>query len=128
MKRRSINTFRHDTPSQGISGSNIIYITIAIDHRDIMVKQVRASHILVDKQSDAERLIDKLKSGSRFEDLARKHSTCPSGKKGGDLGYFGHNQMVKEFESAAFKLGKGEISGPVKTQFGYHIIKVTDKR
>jgi len=93
-----------------------------------MVKQVKASHILVDKLTDAEKLVDKLKGGSKFEDLARKHSTCPSGKKGGDLGYFGHNQMVKEFETVAFSLGKGEVSGPVKTQFGYHIITVTDKR
>ena len=93
-----------------------------------MVNQVKASHILVDKLTDAERLVDKLKGGSKFEDLARKHSSCPSGKKGGDLGYFGQGQMVKEFETAAFKLGKGEVSGPVKTQFGYHIIMVTDKR
>ena len=93
-----------------------------------MVNQVKASHILVDKLADAEKLADKIKGGSKFEDLARKHSSCPSGKKGGDLGYFGTGQMVKPFEDAAFKLGKGEVSGPVKTQFGYHLIMVTDKR
>ena len=103
-------------------------MTITIIICDIMVSQVKASHILVDKQSDAEKLMDKLKGGSKFEDLARMHSTCPSGKKGGDLGYSGKGQMVAPFEEAAFKLNKGEIAGPVKTQFGYHIIMVTDKR
>ena len=93
-----------------------------------MAKEVRASHILVNKKLDADKLMEKLKGGSNFEDLARKHSSCPSGKKGGDLGYFGMNRMVKEFETAAFAANKGDIIGPVKTQFGYHIIKVTDKR
>ncbi len=95
---------------------------------DNMTNQVKASHILVNTEAEAEQLINKLNSGSRFEDLARKHSSCPSGKKGGDLGYFGRGQMVKPFEDAAFDLNRGETSKPVKTQFGYHIIKVTDKR
>gem|GEM_PF-140261 len=95
---------------------------------DIMAKEVRASHILVDKQTEADKLMDKLKGGANFEDLAKKHSSCPSGKKGGDLGYFTRNKMVKEFETAAFAAKKGDIIGPVKTQFGYHIIKVTDSR
>lgn len=95
---------------------------------DIMVKEVKASHILVAKRTDAERLIAKINGGSKFEDLARKHSTCPSGKKGGDLGYFGRGQMVPAFEAAAFGLEKGKVSQPVETQFGFHIIKVTDKR
>ena len=93
-----------------------------------MVTEVRASHILVDKKAEAERLIQKINSGSSFEDLAKKHSSCPSGKKGGDLGYFGRNRMVKAFEEAAFNLNKGDVSQPVETQFGYHIIKVTDTR
>ncbi len=93
-----------------------------------MVKEVKASHILVAKRTDAERLIAKINGGSNFEDLARKHSTCPSGKKGGDLGYFGRGQMVPAFETAAFELEKGNVSQPVETQFGFHIIKVTDKR
>ncbi|MFO7618635.1 MAG: peptidylprolyl isomerase, partial [Thermoplasmata archaeon] len=95
---------------------------------DLMANEVRASHILVDKKTDADKLMEKLKSGSNFEDLARKHSSCPSGKKGGDLGYFTRNRMVKEFETAAFAAKKGDIVGPVKTQFGWHIIKVTDTR
>ena len=93
-----------------------------------MVKEVRASHILVDSKLEADKLIAQINGGRKFEDLAKKYSKCPSGKKGGDLGYFGRGQMVKPFESAAFELEKGTISKPVETQFGYHIIKVTDKR
>lgn len=97
-------------------------------HSVIMTNQVKASHILVNTQAEAEQLLTKLNSGSRFEDLARKHSGCPSGKSGGDLGYFGRNEMAKPFADAAFALGKGEVSKPVETQYGFHIIKVTDKR
>jgi len=96
--------------------------------RDIMVTQVRASHILVGSKAEADKLLNRLRSGARFEDLARKHSQCPSGRKGGDLGYFGKGQMVKPFEDAAFSMQKGQVSEPVKTQFGYHLILVTDKR
>ena len=90
------------------------------------MSKVKASHILVEKQSQALKLMEELKAGAKFEDLARKHSTCPSGKNGGKLGEFGRGQMVKPFETAAFALGKGQVSPePVKTQFGYHIIKRT---
>lgn len=88
--------------------------------------QVRASHILVNSEAQAERLKKEIENGKiTFEEAAEKYSTCPSGANGGDLGYFGRNQMVKEFETAAFKLPIGSISDPVKTQFGYHLIKVT---
>lgn len=93
-----------------------------------MVTQVRASHILVSSKDEAEKLLNKLRAGARFEDLARKHSQCPSGRKGGDLGYFGKGQMVKPFEDTAFSMQKGQVSEPVKTQFGYHLILVTDRR
>ncbi len=93
-----------------------------------MVSQVRASHILVRSKTEADKILNRIKAGAKFEDLARKHSQCPSGKKGGDLGYFGKGQMVKPFEDTAFTMNKGDVSDPVQTQFGYHIIKVTDKR
>jgi peptidyl-prolyl cis-trans isomerase C len=90
-----------------------------------MSTKVRASHILVEKQSQALKVLEELKAGADFKTLARKYSTCPSGKNGGDLGQFGRGQMVREFEQAAFALKTGQISDPVKTQFGYHIIKRT---
>lgn len=88
----------------------------------------RASHILVKDRGQAEQLLKKLRSGARFEALAREFSTCPSKSKGGDLGWFGPGKMVPAFEQAVQKLGTGSISGVVPTQFGYHIIKVTGKR
>jgi peptidyl-prolyl cis-trans isomerase C len=92
-----------------------------------MASKITASHILVDKHSQALKILEELKGGAKFEDLAKKHSTCPSGKRGGNLGPFGRGQMVKPFETAAFDLGVGETTKePVKTQFGYHIIKRTN--
>jgi parvulin-like peptidyl-prolyl isomerase len=90
-----------------------------------MSTKIKASHILVEKQSQALKVAEELKAGASFSDLARKHSTCPSGKRGGDLGQFGRGKMVKEFEQVAFGLKPGQVSEPVKTQFGYHIIKRT---
>ena len=92
------------------------------------MKEVKASHILVEKRSEAERILEELKKGTDFSELAKKYSGCPSKKRGGDLGWFGRGRMVPEFEKAAFSLKKGELSDIVKTQFGYHIIKVTDTR
>jgi peptidyl-prolyl cis-trans isomerase C len=86
---------------------------------------MRASHILVEKQSQALKVLEELKAGADFKDLAKTYSICPSSKRGGDLGQFKRGQMVREFEQAAFTLKQGEISGLVKTQFGYHIIKRT---
>ncbi len=87
--------------------------------------KIRASHILVEDKQVAEEILQKLKDGKNFEKLAKKYSICPSKKRGGDLGTFGRGVMVKEFEDAAFKLTVGEVSGIVKTKFGYHIIKRT---
>jgi peptidyl-prolyl cis-trans isomerase C len=87
--------------------------------------KIRTSHILVEKQSLVLKVQEELKAGGDFATLAKKYSTCPSGKRGGDLGVFGRGQMVKEFEEAAFALEVGQMSEPVKTQFGYHIIKRT---
>ena len=93
-----------------------------------MVSKVRASHILIEKHSQALKVLEELKAGRDFKELARKYSTCPSRKRGGDLGFFGRGRMVKEFERAAFALKVGEVSGPVKTQFGYHVIKKTGEK
>lgn len=91
-----------------------------------MVNKVNASHILVGTKEEADEIVESLESGQKFEALARAKSKCPSGKKGGKLGWFGRQQMVREFEVAAFEMKKGEVSKPVKTQFGWHIIKVND--
>ena len=90
-----------------------------------MSTKIRASHILVEKQFQAIKVQEELKAGANFSELARKYSTCPSGKRGGDLGQFARGQMVKEFEVVAFALKPGQVSEPVKTKFGYHIIKRT---
>ena len=90
-----------------------------------MSTKIRASHILVEKQSQAIKVQEELKAGANFSELARKYSTCPSGKRGGDLGQFGRGQMIKEFEVVAFALKPGQDSDPVKTKFGYHLIKRT---
>lgn len=89
---------------------------------------VKASHILVDKLEDAEAVSAKINDGLSFEDAAKEYSKCPSNERGGDLGYFSRGRMVPEFEAAAFETSVGEVSEPVKTQFGYHLIKVFDKK
>lgn len=91
-----------------------------------MVNKVNASHILVKTEQEANVALFDITHGKNFEDVAKEKSICPSGKKGGSLGWFGRKQMVKEFEDAAFSMKKGEISKPVKSQFGWHIIKVVD--
>ena len=88
----------------------------------------RASHILVKDRDLANAILKKLKGGARFDALAKEFSTCPSKSKGGDLGWFGPGKMVKPFEEAVQKLGRGSVSRVVKTQFGYHIIKLSGKR
>ena len=90
-----------------------------------MSTKIRASHILLEKQSQALKVAEELKAGGNFSELAKKYSTCTTGKRGGDLGQFGRGKMVKEFEQAAFSLKPGQVSEPIKTQFGYHIIKRT---
>jgi len=89
--------------------------------------EVRASHILVDDEPTAKKILKQV-NPINFPSLAKKFSTCPSAENGGDLGWFGQGQMVKEFEQVAFKLKPGAISDAVKTEFGYHIIMCTDKR
>ncbi len=84
---------------------------------------IKARHILVQHEYEAQDLLKKLSEGKTFQELAKSFSKCPSGKSGGDLGEFGRGQMVKSFEEAAFNLEVDQISAPVRTQFGYHLIQ-----
>lgn len=93
----------------------------------IMTAEIKASHILVKTEEEAINLKERILAGEAFEDVAAEHSSCPSSRNGGDLGFFGRGQMVSEFENAAFDLNVGEISDPVRTNFGWHLILVTDK-
>ncbi|MFD2216235.1 peptidylprolyl isomerase [Metabacillus endolithicus] len=94
---------------------------------DTLEGQIRASHILVADEATAKEVKEKLDAGESFEDLAKEYSTDPgSAQNGGDLGWFGEGAMVQEFQDAAFKLKEGEVSAPVKSDYGFHIIKVTE--
>lgn len=89
---------------------------------------VNASHILVDSEEKAKEIKAAIQSGEiSFEDAARKHSTCPSSAEGGSLGDFARGQMVPEFDQAVFSMEEGQLSDPVKTQFGYHLIRLNKK-
>lgn len=91
-------------------------------------ESVNASHILVDSEEKAVELLGKIKGGEiSFEDAARENSSCPSSENGGNLGEFTRGQMVPEFDTAVFSMAVGEVTGPVKTQFGYHLIKLNSK-
>ena len=86
-----------------------------------------ARHILVKTKEDCEGLKTQIASGADFAELAQKHSECPSGKRGGDLGSFGPGQMVREFDDVVFNKPMGEVHGPVQTQFGYHLIEIVSR-
>ena len=90
--------------------------------------QVRASHILVKTEKEAQDILGQIKNGGNFEELAKKYSIDSAKAMGGDLGWFSKGSMIPEFEKVAFAMKEGEISNVVKTQFGYHIIKLTGKR
>lgn len=90
--------------------------------------KVRASHILVKTEEEANKLYEEISAGADFAELAAEHSLCPSGRNGGDLGFFGRGMMVKPFEDAAFELEVGGLSKPVETQFGWHLIVLTGKK
>ena len=91
-----------------------------------MPDKVHCSHKLVKTETEAKNVKARLDKGEKFGTIAQQVSLCPSGKKGGNLGSFTRGKMVKEFEKAAFELEKGQVSAPVKTKFGYHIIKRTE--
>lgn len=87
--------------------------------------QASARHILVDTQEACESLKSEIENGADFADLARQHSNCPSGARGGDLGSFSPGMMVPEFDKVVFSAPVNAVQGPVQTQFGYHLIEVT---
>ena len=91
-----------------------------------MAERVNASHILLNDQKKANEVLQMIRGGERFADMAKKYSKCPSKKKGGDLGWFKKGEMVKEFEKAAFGGEKGSVVGPVRTEFGWHLIRIND--
>ena len=88
-----------------------------------MAKRACACHILVNTRGEAEAILKQLNQGQAFDQLARRHSTCPSGKNGGSLGEFNRGDMVKPFDEAVFKGPLLTVQGPIKTRFGWHLIK-----
>lgn len=89
--------------------------------------QASASHILVETEEQALEVLAALKEGADFAELAREKSSCPSSRQGGELGRFGRGQMVPEFDAVVFSAPVGEVQGPVQTQFGYHLVLVTER-
>ena len=89
--------------------------------------QANARHILVSTEEQCNELKTQINNGADFTAVAAEHSSCPSGKQGGDLGSFGPGQMVAEFDTVVFNDAIGEVHGPVKTQFGYHLIEITSR-
>jgi len=91
------------------------------------MSQATARHILVNDEATCQSLIDQIKGGADFADVAKANSSCPSSREGGHLGTFGKGQMVPEFEKACFEGELGDVQGPIKTQFGYHAVQVTER-
>lgn len=90
--------------------------------------RAKARHILVPSQSECESLKNQIEGGADFAEMAKQHSKCPSGRQGGDLGEFGPGQMVPEFDKVVFSGELKRVHGPVKTQFGYHLIEITQRQ
>jgi len=89
--------------------------------------RARARHILVETQEECEKLKQQIEAGADFAEMARQHSRCPSGQQGGELGEFGRGQMVPEFDEVVFTAEVGKVHGPIKTQFGYHLVEITSR-
>ena len=89
--------------------------------------EASARHILVDTEEQCLQLKESIANGEDFGDVAKEHSSCPSGAQGGDLGAFGPGMMVPEFDEVVFSANLGEVHGPVKTQFGYHLLEITSR-
>lgn len=90
--------------------------------------QASARHILVDSEEQCLKLKADIEGGADFAAVAREHSSCPSSRDGGNLGAFGRGQMVREFDEVVFSAPVGVVQGPVRTQFGYHLVEVTDRQ
>ncbi|AZY49156.1 peptidylprolyl isomerase [Bordetella avium] len=90
--------------------------------------QASARHILVSTEARAQELKTAIQNGADFAEVARENSSCPSARQGGDLGTFGPGEMVREFDQVVFSAPVNEVQGPVKTQFGYHLVEVTSRR
>lgn len=125
LQRYSVNNLLRDV---GVSDEEVQFFYEKNPHNFIIPEALRASHVLVSDEAAAQNVLDELGKGMTFEEAAAKFSKCPSKNKGGDLGYFPKGKMVPEFDQAAWELPMDTISDPVKTQFGYHIIKITDKK
>jgi peptidyl-prolyl cis-trans isomerase C len=93
---------------------------------DIMAT-ASARHILVNTEEECQDIKQQIENGTDFADMAKAHSQCPSGRQGGDLGQFSPGQMVKEFDQVVFNEEVGKVHGPVKTQFGYHLVEITNR-
>ena len=89
--------------------------------------KAKARHILVATQDECASLKKQIEAGADFAEMAKKHSTCPSGKQGGNLGEFGPGEMVPEFDRVVFSAELGKVHGPVKTQFGFHLLEITSR-
>jgi len=128
-RRRALHDLYYDRKIRDAVSEDTVKKTYDERIKQIESKpEVSARHILVKTEEDALDIIERLNRGSDFAELAKEKSTGPSGSQGGDLGYFSKGQMVPEFDKVVFTLKKGEVSEPVKTQFGWHVIKVEDKR
>ncbi|AKQ55800.1 peptidylprolyl isomerase [Bordetella hinzii] len=90
--------------------------------------QASARHILVSTEAKAQELKTAIENGADFAQVARENSSCPSARQGGDLGTFGPGEMVREFDQVVFSAPVNQVQGPVKTQFGYHLVEVTSRR
>ncbi|MGQ0674850.1 MAG: peptidylprolyl isomerase [Rhodospirillales bacterium] len=135
---KRVESFR-DRAIQQVLLENVVHKSVTDDALQTLYKkyladnppkeEVSARHILVESEADAKGIIAQLRSGADFASLAKQKSKDPAAQNGGDLGFFGKDEMVKEFADAAFTMKTGEISAaPVKTQFGWHVIKVEDRR
>jgi len=91
------------------------------------MRRARARHILVSSEEKCQALKKEIAEGADFAEVAKQHSACPSGKRGGDLGEFGPGQMVREFDEVVFSGELNQVHGPVKTQFGYHLLEITSR-